>query len=161
MSTENENPQPATPAPSTPPADKAQNKPADKPNKPFEKRKPRGDGGPKRRVPALDSDMDYKQKTAPNVRDLDAEIADELEAALKDMDATSIYAADDSKRARAQAATFYIHPWEIDPGQPRVKTAGRRGFSSHYVNLGRTEAKLRRLLRDFRFAPMRELLDVA
>ncbi len=48
--------------------------------------------------------MDYKQKTAPNVRDLDAEIADELEAALKDMDAASIYSADDSKRARDQAA---------------------------------------------------------
>ena len=39
---------------------------------------------------------------------------------------------------------------------PRMKTAGRRGFSSHYVNLGGTEAKLRRLLRDFRFAPMRD-----
>ena len=39
-----------------------------------------------------------------------------------------------------------------------MKTAGRRGFSSHYVNLGGTERKLRRLLRDFRFAPMRDCL---
>jgi hypothetical protein len=54
-----------------------------------------------------------------------------------------------------------VHPWEVDPGQPRLKTAGKRGFSSHYVNLARTEAKLRRLLRDFRFAPLRDLLGVA
>lgn len=64
-------------------------------------------------------------------------------------------------RHEHRSAVVYIHPWEIDPGQPRVKTAGKRGFSSHYVNLGRTEAKLRRLLRDFRFAPMRDLLDLA
>ncbi len=64
-------------------------------------------------------------------------------------------------RTEHQPAVVYIHPWEIDPGQPRLKTAGKRGFSSHYVNLGRTEAKLRRLLREFRFAPMRELLDLA
>jgi polysaccharide deacetylase family protein (PEP-CTERM system associated) len=61
-------------------------------------------------------------------------------------------------RQEGRSAVVYIHPWEVDPGQPRVKTAGKRGFSSHYVNLGRTEAKLRRLLRDFRFAPMRDLL---
>ncbi len=64
-------------------------------------------------------------------------------------------------RQEGQSALVYIHPWEIDPGQPRMKTAGRRGFSSHYVNLGRTEAKLRALLRDFQFAPMRDLLDLA
>jgi polysaccharide deacetylase family protein (PEP-CTERM system associated) len=63
-------------------------------------------------------------------------------------------------RHEHRSAVVYIHPWEIDPEQPRVKTAGKRGFSSHYVNLGRTEAKLRRLLRDFRFAPMRDLLDL-
>jgi len=58
-------------------------------------------------------------------------------------------------------AMFYLHPWEVDPGQPRVKTAGKRGFSSHYVNLARTEHKLRRLLGDFRFAPIRDLLELA
>src|ERR1700752_169372 len=64
-------------------------------------------------------------------------------------------------RDEGQAALVYVHPWEVDPGQPRLKTAGKRGFSSHYVNLGRTEAKLRRLLRDFRFAPLRDLLGLA
>jgi polysaccharide deacetylase family protein (PEP-CTERM system associated) len=64
-------------------------------------------------------------------------------------------------RKEGRPAVVYVHPWEIDPEQPRIKTAGKRGFSSHYVNLRGTEAKLRRLLRDFRFAPMRELLELA
>ncbi|MEB2284501.1 MAG: hypothetical protein B6D46_03140 [Polyangiaceae bacterium UTPRO1] len=63
-------------------------------------------------------------------------------------------------RREGRGAVFYIHPWEVDPEQPRMQTAGRRGFSSHYVNLGRTEAKLRRLLGDFRFAPMRDCLGL-
>jgi polysaccharide deacetylase family protein (PEP-CTERM system associated) len=63
-------------------------------------------------------------------------------------------------RSEGQPALVYVHPWEIDPGQPRVRTAGKRGFSSHYVSLGRTEGKIRRLLRDFRFAPLRDLLDL-
>jgi polysaccharide deacetylase family protein (PEP-CTERM system associated) len=64
-------------------------------------------------------------------------------------------------RGEGQPALVYIHPWELDPEQPRMKTAGKRGFSSHYVNLRTTEAKVRRLLRDFAFAPMRDLLDVS
>jgi len=63
-------------------------------------------------------------------------------------------------RREGRGAVFYIHPWAADPEQPRMQTAGRRGFSSHYVNLGRTEAKLRRLLGDFRFAPMRDCLGL-
>jgi polysaccharide deacetylase family protein (PEP-CTERM system associated) len=64
-------------------------------------------------------------------------------------------------RDEGQPAVVYIHPWEVDPDQPRLRTAGRRGFSSHYVSLHRTEAKLRRLLRDFRFAPIREVLGLS
>ena len=59
-----------------------------------------------------------------------------------------------------EPAVVYVHPWEIDPEQPRLRTAGRRGFSTHYVGLAATERKLRRLLRDFRFAPMREVLGL-
>jgi polysaccharide deacetylase family protein (PEP-CTERM system associated) len=47
-------------------------------------------------------------------------------------------------------AIFYLHPWEIDPDQPRLP-AGRLTRLRHYVNLHRTEARLRRLLTDFRF----------
>jgi polysaccharide deacetylase family protein (PEP-CTERM system associated) len=54
-------------------------------------------------------------------------------------------------------AIFYLHPWEIDPGQPRVK-AGVLTRLRHYRNLDKTESRLRRLLSDFRFGPMRDLL---
>ncbi len=59
-----------------------------------------------------------------------------------------------------QPAVFYIHPWEVDPGQPRLRTQGRRGFSTHYVGLRATERKLRRLLREFSFAPLRDVLGL-
>ena len=52
---------------------------------------------------------------------------------------------------------FYTHPWEFDPAQPR-QPLSRISAARHYVNLGRTEARFRRLLRDFRFAPVRDLL---
>jgi polysaccharide deacetylase family protein (PEP-CTERM system associated) len=50
-------------------------------------------------------------------------------------------------------AVFYFHPWEIDPGQPRLH-AGALSRFRHYRNLALTEARLERLLRDFRFGPM-------
>lgn len=61
-----------------------------------------------------------------------------------------------------QAAIFYMHPWEIDPGQPRVPGIDARTRFRHYVNIGRTEAKLARLLGDFRWGRMdRIFLDPA
>ena len=57
---------------------------------------------------------------------------------------------------------FYLHPWEIDPGQPRQTQAPRLSRFRHYLNLGRTEQRLRRLLRDFDWARMdRTFLDEA
>ena len=44
---------------------------------------------------------------------------------------------------------FYFHPWEVDPGQPRQPGMSLKTRFRHYVNLGRMEARLRRLLRDF------------
>ena len=52
---------------------------------------------------------------------------------------------------------FYLHPWEIDPGQPRIRT-GLLSSLRHYTNLSRCEARLRRILTDFRFAPAVEVL---
>ena len=57
-----------------------------------------------------------------------------------------------------QSAVVYLHPWEIDPGHPRLHSRGKRGVSSHYINLRAMEDKLRRLLSDFRFAPVSEVL---
>lgn len=44
---------------------------------------------------------------------------------------------------------FYMHPWEIDPGQPRVGGLPLKSRFRHYVNLHRTESRLQALLRDF------------
>jgi polysaccharide deacetylase family protein (PEP-CTERM system associated) len=58
------------------------------------------------------------------------------------------------------SCVFYLHPWEIDPDQPRQVQAPLRSRLRHYVNLGRTEDRLRRLLRDFRWTRMdRVFLD--
>lgn len=46
-------------------------------------------------------------------------------------------------------AIFYFHPWEIDPGQPRVAHAPLRSRVRHYSRLGAMEGKLRRLIRRF------------
>lgn len=48
-------------------------------------------------------------------------------------------------------AMFYFHPWEVDPGQPRVDDVGAKARFRHYVNLGRMEARLAALLADFRW----------
>jgi polysaccharide deacetylase family protein (PEP-CTERM system associated) len=58
---------------------------------------------------------------------------------------------------QGRPAVFYLHPWEVDPDHPRIPLPRRIGIL-HYWNLGATEARLRRLLGDFRFAPMREVL---
>jgi len=44
---------------------------------------------------------------------------------------------------------FYFHPWEVDPGQPRIANAGWKSRLRHYTNLDRMSGKLDRLLRDF------------
>jgi polysaccharide deacetylase family protein (PEP-CTERM system associated) len=55
-----------------------------------------------------------------------------------------------------QPAVVYFHPWEIDPDQPRIN-AGRLSRFRHYTNLRGMETKVRRLLNDFTFAPIREV----
>ena len=52
-------------------------------------------------------------------------------------------------RGDRRPAIFYFHPWEIDPDQPRVDGATHRTRFRHYINLARTEGRLRRLLTDF------------
>jgi len=53
-----------------------------------------------------------------------------------------------------QPAVFYFHPWEIDPGQPRIQGIDARTRFRHYLNLGRMEGRLRRLLADFSWGRM-------
>jgi polysaccharide deacetylase family protein (PEP-CTERM system associated) len=60
-------------------------------------------------------------------------------------------------RVEGQPAVFYLHPWEIDPRQPRLP-ASVLGRFRHYRNLHRTEARLRSLMRDFSFGPLETVL---
>ena len=56
-----------------------------------------------------------------------------------------------------QPAVIYIHPWEFDPGQPRLK-GSRLSMFRHYVNLNTTISKVKSILRSFRLAPAKEVL---
>lgn len=53
---------------------------------------------------------------------------------------------------------FYLHPREIDPGQPRLPMSAKRRFMT-YVGLRTTEPKMRRLFDEFRFTTFAELLE--
>lgn len=61
----------------------------------------------------------------------------------------SRWAINQVNREEGQPAIFYFHPWEVDPGQPRVAGAPLRSRLRHYTNLSAMEAKLERLLGDF------------
>jgi len=52
---------------------------------------------------------------------------------------------------------MYLHPWELDPEQPRMNGSVLSKVR-HYMNLGKTEQRLRWLLRDFSFAPINEVI---
>lgn len=52
---------------------------------------------------------------------------------------------------------FYLHPWEVDPGQPRISAAPLKSRARHYVNLNKTEARLARLLQTFRWRRMDQI----
>jgi polysaccharide deacetylase family protein (PEP-CTERM system associated) len=58
-----------------------------------------------------------------------------------------------------QPFTFYLHPWEVDPGQPRVEPISAFSRFRHYNNLHKCEGRLRRLLGDFKFSTMRDVLE--
>ncbi|GFO63704.1 XrtA system polysaccharide deacetylase [Geomonas paludis] len=56
-----------------------------------------------------------------------------------------------------EPAVLYFHPWELDPDQPRIR-AGARSRFRHYLNLKRTEGKLRSLLGALEFGTMSEAM---
>ena len=63
-------------------------------------------------------------------------------------------------RVEGKPSVFYLHPWEIDPDQPRLAGASLTAIR-HYHNLGKTEDRLRRLLKEFRFGPLADVLAQA
>jgi len=58
---------------------------------------------------------------------------------------------------RGTTVVMYLHPWEIDPEQPRMDGPWLSRVR-HYINLHKTENRLICLLQDFRFAPIREVI---
>jgi len=59
--------------------------------------------------------------------------------------------------AKGHPLVIYLHPWELDPDQPRMQGPLLSRFR-HYINLHKTEDRLIHLLRDFRFAPVSEVI---
>ena len=60
-------------------------------------------------------------------------------------------------REDRESAVFYFHPWEIDPGQPRIAGIDAKTRFRHYVNIGRTEGRLQSLMQDFRWGRMDQI----
>ncbi len=54
---------------------------------------------------------------------------------------------------------FYLHPWEIDPTQPRIEDASRLSKFRHYNNLDVCSQRLERLIRDFQFSTVSDVLQ--
>jgi polysaccharide deacetylase family protein (PEP-CTERM system associated) len=59
---------------------------------------------------------------------------------------------------RNRPFAFYMHPWELDAGQPRIRVGAFSRFR-HYTNLEHYDARLRRVLTDFAFTSMYEVLQ--
>ncbi|MGF1685675.1 DUF3473 domain-containing protein [Photobacterium japonica] len=59
-----------------------------------------------------------------------------------------------------QPYSFYFHPWEIDPDQPRVSGISRKSQFRHYLNLDRMEQRLTRLLQDFNWHSMNHVYQL-
>jgi len=60
--------------------------------------------------------------------------------------------------AQRQMAVLYVHPWELDPEQPRVLRGSWLSTFRQYVNLHKTEGRLRRLLATFPSVSIRTVL---
>lgn len=56
-----------------------------------------------------------------------------------------------------QPGIFYFHPWEIDPEQPRQQGLNFKARTRHYLNLDKTEARIKQLLSDFQWDTMEKV----
>jgi polysaccharide deacetylase family protein (PEP-CTERM system associated) len=61
-------------------------------------------------------------------------------------------------RVEGQVAVLYAHPWELDPDQPVMRNGSWLSTFRHRVNMNKTEGKLQRLLTNFHFTSVREML---
>jgi polysaccharide deacetylase family protein (PEP-CTERM system associated) len=65
--------------------------------------------------------------------------------------ALSRWAIREVNEKEGRPAIFYLHPWEVDPEQPRVRAVGLKTRFRHYLNLDRMEGRMKRLTTDFRW----------
>jgi hypothetical protein len=56
------------------------------------------------------------------------------------------------------ANNFYLHPWEVDPDQPRFNNASWFSRFRHYTNLDKCEQRLERMIQDFQFSTVSNTL---
>lgn len=63
-------------------------------------------------------------------------------------------------RAENQSGIFYLHPWEVDPHQPRQKGASFKSNFRHYLNLRKVQGRLKRLMTDFDWGRMDDVFDI-
>ena len=63
-------------------------------------------------------------------------------------------------RRDKQPCIFYFHPWEIDPGQPRIQGAPLKARVRHYTNIGKMPSRLKQLLRDFAWKRLDQIYPV-
>ena len=69
------------------------------------------------------------------------------------------YCLDRVNRREGQPFVFYVHPWERDPGQPRLGVGSRAARFRHYVNLSTMQWKLDALLQHFRFGRLCDVVQ--
>lgn len=61
-------------------------------------------------------------------------------------------------KADGRPNIIYLHPWEFDPDQPRIRGAELGNTFRHYINLKKTKARLEFILGEFEFGPFRDWL---
>ena len=54
---------------------------------------------------------------------------------------------------------FYLHPWEVDPHQPRIQNASLFSKFRHYTNIKKCMGRLERMVDDFSFTTMTQALE--
>jgi len=64
-----------------------------------------------------------------------------------------------ANRKLGRPFVFYVHPWELDPHQPRLQAGSRLSRARHYLNLATTEHKLSVLLQEFRFGRLCDFVE--
>ena len=72
-----------------------------------------------------------------------------------------LFAAGARAIARRGAYNFYLHPWELDPDQPRVSGIPWSYRFRHYHNLGATKRRFAKLVTRFPFEPLRNLIGAS